>query len=70
MIIHPGKTIGVLGGGQLGRMFAHAAERLGFRVHIYEPEANGPAGEVSALEVNRPYTDLVALKAFAHTVDV
>ncbi len=70
MILHPGKTIGVLGGGQLGRMFAHAAERLGYRVHIYEPEAHGPAGEVSALEVNRPYTDLTALKAFAHAVDV
>lgn len=69
-MIQPGKTIGVLGGGQLGRMFAHAAERLGYRVHIYEPEANGPAGEVSALETNRPYTDLEALTAFAKSVDV
>ena len=69
-MIPPGKTIGVLGGGQLGRMFAHAAERLGYRVHIYEPEANGPAGEVSALETNRPYTDIEALTAFAKSVDV
>ena len=69
-MILPGKTIGVLGGGQLGRMFAHAAERLGYRVHIYEPEANGPAGEVSALETNRPYTDVDALTTFARSVDV
>ena len=69
-MIPPGKTIGVLGGGQLGRMFAHAAERLGYRVHIYEPEANGPAGEVSALETNKPYTDIEALTAFAKSVDV
>ncbi len=69
-MIPPGKTIGVLGGGQLGRMFAHAAERLGYRVHIYEPEPNGPAGEVSALETNRPYTDIEALTAFAKNVDV
>ncbi len=69
-MIPPGKTIGVLGGGQLGRMFAHAAERLGYRVHIYEPEPNGPAGEVSALETNRPYTEGEALAAFAKSVDV
>jgi 5-(carboxyamino)imidazole ribonucleotide synthase len=69
-MIPPGKTIGVLGGGQLGRMLAHAAERLGYRVHIYEPEPNGPAGEVSALETNRPYTDGEALAAFAKGVDV
>lgn len=69
-MISPGKTIGVLGGGQLGRMFAHAAERLGYRVHIYEPAADGPAGEVSAHEVNRPYTDIEALTAFAKSVDV
>lgn len=69
-MISPGKTIGVLGGGQLGRMFAHAAERLGYRVHVYEPETNGPAGEVSAQETNRPYTDIEALTAFAKSVDV
>ncbi len=69
-MIHPGKTIGVLGGGQLGRMFAHAAERLGYRVHVYEPEPNGPAGEVSATETNRAYTDIDALTAFARSVDV
>src|SRR5690606_18403990 len=69
-MIPPGKTIGVLGGGQLGRMFAHAAERLGYRVHIYEPESDGPAGEVSARETNRPYLDIDALTDFARSVDV
>lgn len=66
----PGKTIGVLGGGQLGRMFAHAAERLGYRIHIYEPAEDSPAGEVAAKEINAPYTDLEQLKAFAKACDV
>jgi 5-(carboxyamino)imidazole ribonucleotide synthase len=69
-MIQPGKTIGVLGGGQLGRMFAHAAERLGYRVHIYEPMADGPAGEVSAREVNQSYTNVEALTAFVRDCDV
>ena len=63
-MIPPGKTIGVFGGGQLGRMFAHAAERLGYRVHIYEPAADSPAGEVSAREFNAPYTDLERVREF------
>jgi 5-(carboxyamino)imidazole ribonucleotide synthase len=66
----PGKTIGVLGGGQLGRMFAHAAERLGYRVHIFEPGADSPAGEVAALEINAPYTDVTQLRDFARQCDV
>lgn len=69
-MIPPGKTIGVLGGGQLGRMFAHAAERLGYRVHIYEPAEDCPAGEVAAREINAPYTDVDQLKAFAKSCDV
>jgi 5-(carboxyamino)imidazole ribonucleotide synthase len=69
-MIPPGKTIGVLGGGQLGRMFAHAAERLGYRVHIFEPATHSPAGEVSAHEVNAPYTDIEQLKAFVQACDV
>ncbi|HEY9155735.1 MAG TPA: 5-(carboxyamino)imidazole ribonucleotide synthase [Opitutaceae bacterium] len=69
-MILPGKTIGVLGGGQLGRMFAHAAERLGYRVHIYEPSLNSPAGEVAAVEVNAEYTDVEKLTAFAKSCDV
>jgi 5-(carboxyamino)imidazole ribonucleotide synthase len=69
-MILPGKTLGVLGGGQLGRMFAHAAERLGYRVHIYEPSADSPAAEVSAHAVHSPYTDLEALEAFVRACDV
>ena len=66
----PGGTIGVLGGGQLGRMLSQAATRLGYRVHIFEPQANSPAGAVSHREVNAPYEDLVALSAFAKECDV
>src|SRR3569833_1498953 len=69
-MILPGKTNGVLGGGQLGRMFAHAAERLGYRVHIYEPSLNSPAGEVAAVETNAEYTDVEKLTAFAKSCDV
>lgn len=68
--ILPGKTIGVLGGGQLGRMLAQAATRLGYRIHVYEPAANSPAGAVAHKEVNAPYEDLAALTAFAKECDV
>src|SRR6185369_18075523 len=68
--ILPGKTIGVLGGGQLGRMLAQAATRLGYRIHVYEPAANCPAGAVSHKEVNAPYEDTAALTAFAKECDV
>jgi 5-(carboxyamino)imidazole ribonucleotide synthase len=69
-MIPPGKTIGVLGGGQLGRMLAQAATRLGYRVHVFEPQANSPAGAVAHQEVNAPYEDLAALAAFARECDV
>jgi 5-(carboxyamino)imidazole ribonucleotide synthase len=69
-IVLPGGTIGVLGGGQLGRMLAQAATRLGYRVHIYEPRANSPAGAVAHKEVNAAYDDLAALAAFARECDV
>ncbi len=68
--INPGKTIGVLGGGQLGRMLAQAAARLGYRIHVYEPQANCPAGAVAHKEVNAPYEDTAALTAFARECDV
>jgi 5-(carboxyamino)imidazole ribonucleotide synthase len=68
-MIPPGKTLGVLGGGQLGRMFAHSAERLGYRVHIYEPSTDSPAAEVSAHAVHAPYTDLEQLEAFVRGCD-
>lgn len=65
-----GQTIGILGGGQLGRMLAMAAARLGFHVHIYEPGANPPAGEVALTTTTASYDDAEALAAFAQSVDV
>jgi 5-(carboxyamino)imidazole ribonucleotide synthase len=65
-----GKTIGVLGGGQLGRMLAQAAQTLGYRVHVYEPQIHCPAGAVANHEVNASYQDADALLDFARGVDV
>lgn len=65
-----GATIGILGGGQLGRMLSVAAARLGFRTHIFEPAPNPPAGHVANRVTTAPYDDLSALSAFARSVDV
>jgi 5-(carboxyamino)imidazole ribonucleotide synthase len=65
-----GAVIGILGGGQLGRMLAMAAARLGFRCHIYEPAPNPPAGDVAHAVTVAPYEDAAALRAFAASVDV
>ena len=65
-----GATIGILGGGQLGRMLSVAASRLGFRTHIFEPMANPPAGHVADRVTTAGYDDLAALRAFAASVDV
>lgn len=64
-----GQTIGILGGGQLGRMLAMAAARLGFHVHIFEP-GDAPAGEVAGRVTKAGYDDIAALEAFARDVDV
>lgn len=66
----PGATIGVLGSGQLGRMFAIAARRMGYRVHTLSPEDDTPTGQVADLEVNAAYDDLDAVRAFAGRVDL
>ncbi len=66
----PGGTIGMLGGGQLGRMTALAAANLGFRCHIFAPEAESPAAMVSAAWTRAAYDDEAALTAFAEAVDV
>ncbi|ABA77712.1 5-(carboxyamino)imidazole ribonucleotide synthase [Rhodobacter sphaeroides] len=66
----PGSTIGILGGGQLGRMLSVAAARLGFRTHIFEPSANPPAADVAHAVTTAPYEDEAALRAFATSVDV
>jgi 5-(carboxyamino)imidazole ribonucleotide synthase len=64
-----GSTIGILGGGQLGRMLSVAASRLGYRCHIYEP-GPAPAGDVALTVTTAPYTDEAALRGFAAAVDV
>ena len=68
--ICPGSTIGVLGGGQLGRMFGIAARRMGYRVHTYESTPDSPAGQVSDREFTGSYTDEAALQEFVRSVDV
>ena len=69
-VILPGQTVGILGGGQLGRMFAIAARRLGYRVHAFDPTRDGPAGQIADLEVIAAYDDLDAARRFAAAVDV
>ena len=65
-----GSTIGILGGGQLGRMLSVAASRLGYKTHIFEPGANPPASHVSGQVTTAAYEDEAALAAFAQSVDV
>jgi len=68
--IQPGAEIGVLGGGQLGRMFTFAAARLGYRVAVFAPDDDTPAGQVSCREIRAPYEDLDAVGRFARSVSV
>ena len=69
-VIPPGSTVGVLGSGQLGRMFAIAARRMGYRVHTLSPDTDTPTGQVADLEINAPYDDLDAVRDFARNVSV
>jgi 5-(carboxyamino)imidazole ribonucleotide synthase len=69
-ILAPGSVIGILGGGQLGRMLAMAAAQLGYRSHIYAPEADSVAAEVAGAFTLAEYEDIAALTAFAKTCDV
>jgi len=66
----PGSTIGILGGGQLGRMLSLAASRLGLNCHIYEPGSDCPASQVSNKTTTASYGNDAALEAFAKSVDV
>ncbi len=68
--ILPGATVGVLGSGQLGRMFAIAARRMGYRVHTYSPDSDTPTGQVADREYEHAYDDLDAVREFARGVDV
>ena len=69
-MIAPGSTIGILGGGQLGRMSAMAAAHMGYRVYIFCPEGDTPATDVAFAHTHAPYDDEAALCAFAESVDV
>jgi 5-(carboxyamino)imidazole ribonucleotide synthase len=68
--IEPGATIGVLGSGQLGRMFAIAARQMGYRVHTFSPDDDTPTGQVADREWQAPYEDLDRVRQFAQNVAV
>ena len=70
MILSPGATIGILGAGQLGRMLAIAALKVGLRCHIYAPEAEAPAHDAASATTVAAYEDEAALARFAEAVDV
>jgi 5-(carboxyamino)imidazole ribonucleotide synthase len=66
----PGATIGLMGSGQLGRMFAIAARRMGYRIHVFSPEKDTPAGQFADREVTGAYDDESAVRAFAQGLDL
>ena len=66
----PGSTIGVMGAGQLGRMLAIAARRMGYRVHTFSPDEDTPTGQLADREVAARYDDAAAVRDFARGVDV
>ena len=68
--LKPGSVIGILGGGQLGRMLAMAAARFGYKTIIFDPDANAPASQVASEHVAAGYDDSAALEAFARRCDV
>ena len=69
-MLGPGSTIGILGGGQLGRMLILAGRSLGYRFVVYEPSGPSAAGTVADNEINAAYEDEAALEEFARSVDV
>jgi 5-(carboxyamino)imidazole ribonucleotide synthase len=66
----PGATLGILGGGQLGRMFALEAKRMGYRVVTLEPSPDSPCGQVADVQIQADYTDEAALRSLAEQCDV
>ncbi|WP_336486158.1 5-(carboxyamino)imidazole ribonucleotide synthase [Methylobacterium nigriterrae] len=68
--VEPGSTLGIVGGGQLGRMIALAAARYGLKVHVFAPDADSPAFDVAARATRGAYDDAEALARFAGSVDV
>ncbi len=69
-MILPGATLGMLGGGQLGRMFVHAATSMGYRVIVLDPNSSSPAGEIAHLHLQAKYDDAHSLKALAQECSV
>jgi 5-(carboxyamino)imidazole ribonucleotide synthase len=69
-ITPPGSTIGIIGGGQLGRMLARAASRMGYKTHIYTPDKDSPASHVATKTTIGAYQDAASLRAFGQSVDV
>ncbi|PAK43627.1 5-(carboxyamino)imidazole ribonucleotide synthase [Peribacillus simplex] len=69
-IILPGQTIGIIGGGQLGRMMALSAKASGFKIAVLEPTAEGPCAQVADIEIIGAYDDIEALKRLADVSDV
>lgn len=70
VVLRPGDTVGILGGGQLGRMLAMAAARLGLGVRIYDPDPAAPAAQLAGGHICAPWDDEDALERFARTVTV
>jgi len=70
MIVSPGATIGIIGGGQLGRMLSVAAAQLGYRCHVFDPHESPCAADVAASHTRADYTDVEALRRFGAGVDV
>ncbi|PAF20039.1 5-(carboxyamino)imidazole ribonucleotide synthase, partial [Shouchella clausii] len=68
--ILPGQTIGIIGGGQLGRMMAIAARQLGYRIAVLDPTENCPCGQLADIEITANYDDLDAIKKLAEISDV
>lgn len=69
-VILPGQTIGIIGGGQLGRMMALSAKASGFKIAVLEPTLNGPCAQVADIEINGAYDDIESLKKLADVSDV
>ncbi|HEY8563544.1 MAG TPA: 5-(carboxyamino)imidazole ribonucleotide synthase [Pyrinomonadaceae bacterium] len=69
-MILPNSTIGVFGSGQLGRMFAIEARKMGYRVHTFSPDTDTPTGQVADYETSADYADLERVEKFARSVDV
>ncbi|MGB5456157.1 MAG: NAD(P)-dependent oxidoreductase, partial [Gammaproteobacteria bacterium] len=68
--ILPGSTLGILGGGQLGRMFCIAARNMGYQLHVLDPDPDSPAGRIADDHIEATYIDELALDYLARTCDV